>query len=152
MKNIVGFAAMVALGQTALAEPLTSSYLTVQSFPKVRVELSDEAQNGCWTNLSESRTYAEDKLRELGFEVASADEQVDWLLYIAVSGVRSQSLCFGAVRVEGRAGARLINLPDGPIISAPVSESGEIFTGRQNANTLVLDLVREHADAIAAVQ
>lgn len=152
MNKLFGFAAMIALGQAAHGEPLANSYLTVENFPQVRVLLGDEAKNGCWTNLSESRTYAEDKLREIGFDVVSADARADWLLYIGVASSRDGGRCFGAVRTEAMAGARLINLPDGPITSARISENGNTFIGYQNANTLVLDLVREHTDAIAEEQ
>ena len=39
----------------------------------VTVFINDQAGDGCWTNLGEVKTYAEDKLELLGLEVLSSD-------------------------------------------------------------------------------
>lgn len=44
------------------------------SFTNVSVRLADDARNGCWTNLGEVKTYAEDKLTLKGFTVVPHDE------------------------------------------------------------------------------
>lgn len=38
------------------------------------VEIIDRAQNGCWTNLIESREYSEGKLELAGFSISEKPE------------------------------------------------------------------------------
>jgi hypothetical protein len=38
----------------------------LKNLPVIEVVIIDEAKNACWTNLTESREYAEEKLRSVG--------------------------------------------------------------------------------------
>ena len=41
-------------------------FLTPENVGDVHVHISDRAVNGCWTNLKESREYAEEQLKMRG--------------------------------------------------------------------------------------
>ena len=114
------------------------TYADIKNLKHIEVILDDKAKNACWTNLTESRQYAEEKLRGAGATLFSPDTDEKYMgeyhaFIIQVQSKRSKSmpLCFGSVTVR---------------IGTPVSVNGKnydamaqgyhsIFMGKQNINT-----------------
>ena len=69
---------------------------------KVNVLLADSAKGACWTNLTESREYAEEKLRSAGATVVLPPSVPDYVLRLNVMSRRNKALplCYGSIRVE----------------------------------------------------
>ena len=107
--------------------------------------LSDRAKNACWTNLSESRQYAEEKLRGAGATLFSPDtdekyygEYYAFIIDVASRRSKTMALCYGSIVIK---------------IATPVSISGNdhdataqsyqaIFTGKQNVNVAVIESIQ----------
>ncbi|WP_170482589.1 hypothetical protein [Ruegeria arenilitoris] len=69
MLKIIPFAlaAAIAIPASAKAGPrVLEDVVSPKNLETVSVVIEDEAKDGCWTNIGEARTYAEDKLSELG--------------------------------------------------------------------------------------
>ena len=80
----------------------------------IELSISDDASDGCWTNLGEVRRYAGDKLSNAGANVmqkliglAHPDNNNYWLS-INVIGYRLNSgVCIGSITTELASGSRL---------------------------------------------
>lgn len=70
---------MTKLPLVALLTTLTSTtgqaeqFYSPDDFQTASVRLLDDAKNGCWTNIGETKTYAEDQLRLRGLDVVQRD-------------------------------------------------------------------------------
>ncbi len=120
--------------------------MTPENMRGVEVVVQDEAVGGCWTNIGEAKTYAQDKLKELGHSIyvededAEARKQVDF--YITVNSARSKlGTCYGVVNIRLLAPAEL-TYSEGSSY-AVLGEHGYTFVGRKNANVLVLEVIQE---------
>ena len=109
-----------------------------------RFRVRDGAEQGCWTNIGEARTYAEDKLADIGYEVRGEDEPVHILFDIVILSTRSGGYCYGNIDIEVLAPSELV-WSDGNAYGV-VGGHGGIFRGYQNANYLMLDYVKEMID------
>ncbi len=123
--------------------------MTTDNVPGVEVVVHDDAVGGCWTNIGEAKTYAEDKLRELGYSIFVEDEnaedgkQMDF--YITVNSGRSAlGTCYGAVTIELLAPAELTYSKGRSY--AVLGDIGYTFVGRENANVLVLEVIKKLTD------
>ena len=72
---------------------------------KATVQLQDNATNGCWTNLNETREYTEEKLRIKGIQTGDFDVpdffSNEFWLWIEVNAARTAAgHCTGYVSVE----------------------------------------------------
>ena len=121
------------------------TYADIKNLKHIEVILDDKAKNACWTNLTESRQYAEEKLRGAGATLFSPDTDEKYMgeyhaFIIQVQSKRSKSmpLCFGSVTVR---------------IGTPVSVNGKnydamaqgyhsIFMGKQNINNGVIESIQ----------
>ena len=121
------------------------TYADIKNIKHIEVILDDKAKNACWTNLTESRQYAEEKLRGAGATLFSPDTDEKYMgeyhaFIIQVQSKRSKSmpLCFGSVTVR---------------IGTPVSVNGKnydamaqgyhsIFMGKQNINNGVIESIQ----------
>lgn len=119
--------------------------ITPDSFTDVSVRLADDARNGCWTNLGEVKTYAEDKLELKGFTVVShsderpnSSDQAVMNVHIVSSRAKSGG-CFGVIAVDLLSAL----IWDGKMsITGPVGlGTKRIFTRAQNTNILALETV-----------
>ena len=54
----------------------------------IEVELEDGAKDACWTNLKETREYAEEKLRGRGIKVTDTKDAAGYKFSIAVNSFR----------------------------------------------------------------
>ena len=121
------------------------TYADIKNLKHIEVVLSDRAKNACWTNLSESRQYAEEKLRGAGATLFSPDtdevyygEYYAFVIDVASRRSKAMALCYGSVMLK---------------IVTPVSISGNdydamaqgyqaIFTGKQNVNVDVIEAIQ----------
>jgi len=140
MKNL--FAAIAILFATS-----TGAFAIDQNFLKsikhVEVILDDDATNACWTNLKESREYAEEKLRGLGATLYDNGDKYYGEYYALVIYVQSQrldiGLCFGAITVALETGTKINDTFHRGVVRSVVSS----FTGTQNANNMVIDQIQQ---------
>jgi hypothetical protein len=121
------------------------TYADIKNLKHIEVVLSDRAKNACWTNLSESRQYAEEKLRGAGATLFSPDtdekyygEYYAFIIDVASRRSKTMALCYGSIVIK---------------IATPVSISGNdhdataqsyqaIFTGKQNVNVAVIESIQ----------
>ena len=108
----------------------------------ITVNIDDQANDGCWTNIGEVKRYTEDKLELAGFKVSrnKFKNYIDnrhFILNIHVNATRGVSTCFGDIRF-GIIKSILNNNMYGMFI---VGEYGSNFTGSQNANAYILELI-----------
>ena len=82
-----------------------SDFILKRDTKKVAVLISDSATGGCWTNLIESKKYAEDKLTLSGVNVV--DEKIvpfatekSYTFQIFVQALRWNNFCFGQIRIS----------------------------------------------------
>ena len=112
----------------------------------VSVKLSDYASDGCWTNLRETREYAEEKLRAKGanmvpqFGVDDNHYQFD----VSVDAFRTKTGCVANIDLSLYTMASVKNLK-GELIGhfAVVAGVNNLFSGFDKMNNEVLNLVKE---------
>ena len=123
------------------------TYSDLRKF-KVSVFIGDDAKDACWTNLTESREYAEEKLRSAGATVVPHASKTNYVLLVRVKSVRDKAFrsCFGSIGVE-LATSTMIN---GRLHEATAIESGTIFMGLQNANSRVIESIQSFFDLYKA--
>lgn len=113
-----------------------SPSLNPQTFGPVQVYLNDDATDGCWTNLGEVKTYAEDKLRGLGYMVFSESIR---RFEISVNSQRmSNGQCYGNISIQ-MFRVEHVNGLSGFLL---VVDGGSIFLRNENANNYVLDTIK----------
>ena len=136
------FASMSASYSMEVSEKVTPSKID-----SIAVYINDGAKQGCWTNLVESKRYAEDKLELAGFTVRSLKDKwtpKGYALEISVSSRRTPSAdCYGSI------GLKLYqpNYIDGVFGHFEVGVGGGVFLGYKNANQNVLDYIQKFIDA-----
>ena len=115
---------------------------------KVNVLLADSAKGACWTNLTESREYAEEKLRSAGATVVLPPSVPDYVLRLNVMSRRNKALplCYGSIRVELLT-PTMVNRRDHV---AYAMEYDAIFMGQQNVNTGVIESIQSFFDLYKA--
>lgn len=123
--------------------------LKPEMFERAHVELVDSASGGCWTNLGESKTYAMDKFTETGFDfehdISGLERVGDVVIVIEVTSERTSSRCYGHLEVSVVTG--LYVDPADKYVTGSIGYVGsQIFSGYDNANLLVLDLIKRVAD------
>ena len=111
---------------------------------RINVLLADSAKDACWTNLTESREYAEEKLRLAGAIVPLPLSVPNYFLRLKVMSKRNKalSLCYGSIRVE----LLTPTMVNGRDHVASAMESDAIFMGRQNVNTDVIERIQSFFD------
>ena len=113
---------------------------------KVNVLLQDNAKDACWTNLTESREYAEEKLRSAGATVVLSPSVPNYFLRLNVMSRRNKALplCYGSIRVE----LLTPTMVNGRNHEALAIYSYAIFMGRQNVNTDVIERIQSFFDYV----
>ena len=113
---------------------------------KVNVLLGDSARGACWTNLTESREYAEEKLRSAGATVVLPPSVPDYVLRLNVMSRRNKAfkLCYGSIRVE----LLTPTMVNGRNHEALAIYNHAIFMGRQNVHTDVVDSIPTFFDYV----
>jgi hypothetical protein len=141
---IVSVTALVVTSAPASAWVVDN--VTPDNFGPMEVFIDDMATNGCWTNIGEVRTYAEDKLAEAGFEVV--DSSAGKFIIRVYSQRSGNDLCYGSI--ETSLGLAIHH--NGMYSGLQVGNEGTIFSNFANANTLTLDMVKEQIEQLVEVQ
>ena len=101
MKNLI--AAIFVLLTTSTGAHAFDPEFT-KNMKQVEVLLDDQASNACWTNLTESREYAEEKLRGFGATLYKGEDKYYGEHYSLIIRVISQRIkgarCFGAIEIS----------------------------------------------------
>lgn len=64
----------------------------------VFVQISDKATKGCWTNISETKNYIENKLSETGVKIINDQSKTDLTLKFSVLAERTKhGWCYGSM-------------------------------------------------------
>ena len=140
-------AILVAFLMTVSTQASTQdmTYSDLRKF-KVSVFIADDAKDACWTNLTESREYAEEKLRSAGATVVLPPSVPDYFLRLNVMSRRNKALplCYGSIRVE----LLTPTMVNGRNHEALAIYSYAIFMGRQNVNTDVVESIQTFFDYV----
>ena len=125
-----------------------ADYFTTSDFskiPSIEVVLNDKASDACWTNLTESREYAEEKVRMVGSKPFTAENRYwgrDYLLVIQVNSHRSKAvgLCFGDIEISLVTGVEY----NGLIHEASLRDLNKYFVGQNNVNREVINAIKTY--------
>ncbi len=119
------------------------------SLGNTEVEIVDDASDGCWTNLGEAKTYVADKLGNLGYTVVSEWTPGDASFSVQVNSERdSDNRCYGNIDIM----IYIARTTDGIFGYHRVGNSGTIFKGYNNANSLVLEQIKKMIDQMREKQ
>jgi len=106
LKFIVIFVTLVC--SPAVADPVVwDKDFSIRDTKAIRVFLDDNASGACWTNLRETREYAEEKVRMLGgkiddFDLPLASErryELNIFVHLQRYFVDDTGPCYGNVRI-----------------------------------------------------
>ena len=91
---------------------LTSAQYVDQNFSikdlKVFVEIIDKAKEGCWTNISDTRKYIQNKLSESGVSLIDDQSKTDLTLKFSLVAQRTgHGWCYGNLSLNLTANVRL---------------------------------------------
>lgn len=141
MKNLFAAILLMFTASAASAEWPTLEYL--KDIKQIEVILADEAVEACWTNLRESREYAEEKIRMAGGNLYQAGPK-RWpdyyVLFVKVRSSRqANGLCYGYVQVFLTTG-EVIN---GKNHNAIALETNTYFSNGANANNAVISTIQD---------
>ena len=131
----------------AMSKPEWANW-TYSDLPPIQVELLDDATGGCWTNIGEVKTYAEDKLRLAGASVLDSTGNnyspvangKAALFALTVKAERHEyGFCWGAIDIK------LVKFIKDGNINGTFSYAYTRFTNMRakNFNNDVLDIVGE---------
>ena len=90
----------------------TSAQYVDQNFSikglKVFVEIIDKAKEGCWTNISDTRKYIQNKLSESGITLIDEQSKTDLTLNFSIVAQRTgHGWCYGNLSLNLTANVRL---------------------------------------------
>ena len=90
----------------------TSAQYVDQNFSikdlKVFVEIIDKAKEGCWTNISDTRKYIQNKLSESGVSLVDDQSKTDLTLKFSLVAQRTgHGWCYGNLSLNLTANVRL---------------------------------------------
>ena len=93
------------------ANKLSAQYVdqnfSIKEF-KVFVQILDKATKGCWTNISETKRYIQDKLSESGAKVIDDQSRTDLTLKFSVLAQRTaHGWCYGNISLNLTANVRI---------------------------------------------
>ena len=131
------------LATSVLADQSSFDYM--KNIKSIEVVLEDDAaDDACWTNLTETREYAEEKIRMAGGTLYVESEyskrwKDDYDLHITVKSHRlSNEKCFGFVQVDLRTVARI-----NEVLHTAIARGGYMyFTNSANANNQVIETLQ----------
>jgi len=133
------------LAQSANAEIVDNTILLSDLEP-INVKVHDSATGGCWTNISETRSYAYDQLELTGVTTRANDNLLASLsegatLGIYINAFRSTNgHCIGSIDVNFEALARGKNNKFGVFV---YSERQNVIQHQSNLNMPILDKVKD---------
>ena len=126
-----------------------NSNFKLSATKSVAVVLFDEAKDGCWTNLRETREYAEEKLRSKGAKVVPEEVYLpnSYSFLIHVLSYRTTSGCAASIVVNLETPSWVKNSNGDMIIHYGIAyRDGTLITGYDKANNEVLNVVKRVID------
>ena len=140
MKNLFAALALMLAATSSSAELWSLDYIS--KIKHLSVTLNDNAKDACWTNLTETREYAEEKVRMAGGTLYETGEKYFgeyYELVISVNGHRSSNGgCFGYFDVTLGTATEI----NGERHNANHRSMSTYFGNVQNANQLIIELVQ----------
>ena len=115
----------------------------------VAVVILDDAKDGYWTNLRETREYAEEKLRSKGAKVVPEEVYLpnSYSFLIHVLSYRTTSGCAASIVVNLETPSWVKNSNGDMIIHYGIAyRDGTLITGYDKANNEVLNVVKRVID------
>ena len=108
----------------------------------ITVNIDDQANDGCWTNISEVKRYTEDKLELEGFNVSrdkfdGYKERNHYIVTVVINAQRNAGLCFGSIKLDITKALRTHKI----LGMFSLGSTGSIFSGQENINRSVLGQV-----------
>ena len=106
------------------------------------VDIDDQANDGCWTNIGEVKRYAEDKLELSGHKVLKEKFDVykddrHYVLDIIIIASRLEATCFGSYNLD--ISKQFYDKKIAGIFS--VGQKHGTFSGYENVNKYILNKV-----------
>lgn len=122
---------------------------TPANVSSISVTIDDKATDACWTNISEVKRYAEDKLELSGFNVVRGSDGTrtsgsHFVFFLQVHAYRHQDLCYGNVDIMLYTPAK-VNEMFAPLM---VGNGSAVFQGYEKVNQLSLKQVEVFMDEI----
>ena len=139
---------LVLAGQSAFAFWGNQKF-RLSDAKSVSVQLADDAIDGCWTNLRETREYAEEKLRAKGAKIVPQPgfTNNDYELRISVVAYRTNAGCVAVLDLTLQTVTLLENLKgEGLAHIAIVAGDNLLLSGYNKANNKVLNALKEFID------
>ena len=133
---------------TVFATQASANLMTIDDLKNLKyieVLIGDKAKGGCWTNLRESREYAEEKLRSVGATLYNGQEKIFGEYYILSLQVRSQRnknlpICYGSIEVQLMTGSSINGFLH---YSMPPVGYKSVFMGLDNANNAMIQAIQD---------
>ena len=90
------FVFIIIIGTTnKLSAQYVDQNFSIKPF-KIFVQIIDKAKEGCWTNISETRTYIKNKLSESGIQLIDDQSKTDLTLTFSLMSQRTgHGWCYG---------------------------------------------------------
>ena len=117
----------------------------------VAVVLLDDAEDGCWTNLRETREYAEEKLSSKGAKIIPKEDYLtnSYAFIIHVVGYRNTIGCAARIGVRLETVTFIKNSNGDAIVHPAIaSRTGRLITVYDKANNEVLNVVKAFIDEL----
>ena len=133
---------------TVFATQASANEMTIddlRNLKYIEVIIADDATDACWTNLRESREYAEEKLRSVGATLYNGEEKSHgeyYALSLYVSSERQENsqLCFGGIDIQLMTGSIINGFFH--LAITPVSAK-QSFMGVDNVNNAMIEAIQE---------
>ena len=133
---------------TVFATQASANLMTIDDLKNLKyieVLIDDKAKGGCWTNLHESREYAEEKLRSVGATLYNGQEKIFGEYYILSLQVRSQRnknlpICYASIEVQLMTGSSINGFLH---YSMPPVGYKSVFMGLDNANNAMIQAIQD---------
>ena len=134
-----------------LADP--SPGFKLSSTTSVQVMLFDDAKDGCWTNLRETREYAEEKLRSKGANIVPefiyGDHDYQFTVGVVAGRLNINGTCIANIKLELETLVNLKNSSGDYVMHfADVHRNEHLITGYNKVNNNVLDYVKVFIDEL----
>ena len=133
MKFFVPFI-FIVLNSTSVSAQYVDQNFSIKGF-KVFVRIIDQASEGCWTNLSETRDYIEKKISQNGAKILNKRDKTDLTLSFLVHANRNKyGWCYGNINLSLTANIRVGSYT----ILGTFYQKNEINFHPQHFNNIVL--------------
>jgi|TARA_Y100000385_G_scaffold265628_1_gene300075 hypothetical protein len=107
MQKFILMLAMIVGTATSTSAQYVDQNFSIKDL-KVFVEIIDKAKEGCWTNISDTRKYIQNKLSESGVSLIDDQSKTDLTLKFSLVAQRTgHGWCYGNLSLNLTANVRL---------------------------------------------